>query len=286
MTEWLSRFFLSKVTATNAATVFLCIVTLLTVWPWLSSVAADREVPEDYIFPLVVLATLTLSYLCVRSIVFVAQKCFQLADQLQENSKVKADYHRFEENVRIALPALDKDILRLLSKLKGSETTVDLRDKGVVWLLQEKWISKAVRTSGSGFVAILDPSVKKLLSEYEHAELLKDIDQTIENMGDHQRAFLDIFWTDNIPYGTAASNNLMPYQVYSAGHFLEQKGLLSLSKITSSEIVEEVFALTEEAEVALQNQIYKTKPKRKVVRISLRFVKASGASGGGALGSR
>lgn len=285
MTEWLSKLFFSKVTATNAATVFFGIAAVLLVWPWLSEVAVKRAIPENYIFPLVVLAMLAISHLCVRFIVFVAQRCIQLADKLQERAKVQANHNNFEENIRIALPALDEDIIRLLSQLKDSETSVDLRDKGVAWLLQEKWISKAVRTSASNFVAKIHPSVKRLLGEYERAELREEISQTIDNIRDHQRSFLDTFWAETIPYGTAASNNLMPYQIYSAGHFLTQKGLLNLTKITSSEVIEEAFSLTEEAELALREKIYGAQPKRRVVRISLRFVKASGASGGGALGS-
>ncbi|MBR9923376.1 MAG: hypothetical protein GYB28_00060 [Gammaproteobacteria bacterium] len=284
MAEWLSKFFLSKVTATNAATVLLCIVLVLVVWPWLSSLSADRAIPENYSFPLAGLAMLTLSYLCVRVTVFFAKKVNQIFDRRQVQSKVQAHHHAFEENVRIALPALDKNILQLLSRLKEAEITVDLRGKGVSWLLQEKWISKVVRTSDTGFVAKINPSVKRLLSEYEQAELVKMISIAIDRLTDHQKAFLDIFWSDEIPYGTAESENMMSHQVYTAGQSLTQKGLLEFSQVTNSEATEENFSLTEEAEISLKERIFKTQPKRRVARISLRFVYASGSSGGGAPG--
>lgn len=284
MTEWLSKFFLSKATATNAATVLLCIVLVLVMWPWLSSVSADRAIPENYSFPLVGLAMLTLSYLCVRVAVFFAKKVNQTFDRRQVQSKAQADYHEFEENVRIALPALDKNILQLLSRLKGGEITVDLRDKGVSWLIQEKWISKVVRTSTTGFVAKINPSVKRLLSEYEQAELIKMIEITIDSLTNDQRAFLDVFWADEIPYGTAESENMMPHQVYTAGQSLTQKGLLEFFKVTNSEATDEDFSLTDEADISLKERLFKTQPKRRVVRISWGCVCGSGSSGGGAPG--
>jgi hypothetical protein len=228
---------------------------------------------------------LAFSYLSIRCIAFISKKASRLFGKFQEHSQDELRRQSFEENVRIALPALDKEILRLLKQLKESEITVDLRYKGVTWLLREKWIYKAVQTSAFEFVAKLDPSVKKLLNLYEQAERDKVIAQTIENLRDHHREFLDIFWADAIPFGTPASGTLMPREAYSAGHFLVQKGLLKISEITGSGIADEVFTLTDDAEAALREKVYLSPPKRKVVKISLKFVQGSGASGGGALGS-
>lgn len=282
MTEWLSKLFLSKVTATNAATVLLCIVLMLVVWPWLSSVSANRAIPENYSFPLVGLAMLALSYLCVRIAVFFAKKVNQKFDRRQVQSKAQAHHHEFEENVRIALPALDKNILQLLYQLKEAEITVDLRDKGVSWLIQEKWISKVVQTSTAGLVAKINPSVKRLLSEYEQTEMIKMIETTIDNLTNDQKAFLDIFWADKIPYGAIESENMMSHQIYTAGQSLARKGLLGFFKVTNSAATEEGFSLTEKAEISLKERLFKTQPKRRVVRISLGFVYGPGSSGGGA----
>lgn len=286
MTEWLSKLFLSKVTTTNAATVLLCIVLVLVAWPWLSSVAADRGVPENYTFPLFGLAMLTLSYLCVHITIFFTQKVSQIFDRCQEQAKVQAYHHDFEKNVRMSIPALDKDILNLLYQLKSAEITVDINDKGVTWLLKEKWISKIMRISATSFVAKINPSVKRLLSEHEQTELIKMIETTIDKLTNDQREFLDIFWSDEIPYGTIESKNMMSHRVYAAGQSLAQKRFLKLFKVMNSETIEEDFSLTEEAEVSLQKRIFKTKSKRKFVRISLRFVYAPASSGGGAPGGK
>ncbi|WP_288370363.1 hypothetical protein [uncultured Marinobacter sp.] len=284
MTELFSKFFLSKITATNAATVCLCVVVMLIVWPWVALLASERLIPEKYIFPLFGLATLAFSYLSIRCIIFLSNSAQKLFGKFQNQSEEELRRQHFEENVRIALPALDKEILWLLARLKESEITVDLRGKGVTWLLREKWIYKAVQTSAFEFVAKLDPSVKRLLNLHEQAERSKVIMQTIENMRNHHREFLGTFWADVIPFGTPASGTLMSRDAYSAGHFLVQKGLLKISKITGSGIADEVFSLTDDAEAALREQVYRTPPKRKVVKISLKFVQGSGASGGGAIG--
>jgi len=284
MIEWLPKFFLSKVTVTNAATVFLCIVLVLIVWPWLSSVSEDRAIPEDLSFPLVGLLMLALSYLFVRAVVFYGKKIKQKLDRHQAQSKAQVDYHVFEEHVRIALPALDENTLQLLFRLKEAEIIVDSRDKDVSWLMQEKWISKVVQTSPTGFVAKINLSVKRLLDEYEQTEQTKIIETTIDNLTNEQRAFLDVFWADEIPYGTVESEKMMPHQVYTAGESLAQKGLLKYSKVTNSEATDEDFSLTDNAEVRLKERLFKTKPKRRVVRISWGFVCGSGSSGGGALG--
>lgn len=285
MTEFFSRFFLSKITATNAATILLYVVVMLVTWPWLSHLAAERSIPEDYVFPFFSVAMLVFSYQSIRCIVFISKKAHRLFGKFQERSKDELRRQSFEENVRVALPALDKEILRLLAQLKESEIMVDLRDKGVTWLLREKWIYKAVQTSDFKFVAKLDPSVKKLLNLYEQAERNKVIAQTVENLRDNHREFLSTFWEDVIPFGTPSSGTIMPREAYSAGHFLVQKGLLKISKITGSGIADEVFSLTDDAEAALREQVYLTLPKRKVVKISLKFVQGAGSSGGGALGS-
>ncbi|WP_156932826.1 hypothetical protein [Desulfonatronum lacustre] len=284
MTEWLSNFFLSKVTATNAATVLLCVVVTLVVWPWLSQVTLERSIPEDYIFPIVVMATLTFSYLSVCLVIFWTQKVWKFIDKLKDKSRSQVQHEEFKENVRISLPALDKEILDLLTRLKSSETTIDLRERGVAWLLREKWMHKTVQTSASKFVAKLDPCVKNLLIEYENSELLKVITHTVDNIRGHHQEFLSIFWAEKIPFGTQTSGELMPNKVYSAGRFLVQKGLLQLSIITDGAIAQEVFSLPDETEAVLLEKIYEISPKRKVVKVDLNFVWGSDASGSGAVG--
>ncbi|AZT83655.1 hypothetical protein EHN06_08945 [Marinobacter sp. NP-4(2019)] len=285
MTEWLSNFFLSKVRAKNAATLLLCIVGVFALWPWLNRLAIDRDIPSDYIFPLAVLGILALSYLLIS----VSVKGFRILKvfrgKYSRKIEDKKQQEEFREKVRVSLPALNKETLGILKDLGESEQKIDIRHKGVVWLLKENLIKKVLQTSATEFVIKIDQNVKELLCEFEATEFTKVVEETINNLQENQRSFLDLFWSKDVPYGTRDSGKMMPNQVYSAGYVLVDKGLILLSRITEGRNIEETFTLQDEAESYMKSQIYRTPPQRRSLIICPKFVRGSGASGGGAIGN-
>lgn len=286
MTEWLSKFFLSKVTAKNAATILLCIVGLFISWPWLHHLALDRNIPPDYVFPLFVLGTLALSYLMVSATVELLQFLKAIWHKRSYRLEALEQQEDFKGRVRASLPLLEVDALNLLRRLQKTDDKVDIRSKGVVWLLEEKWIRKITRMSASEFVARIDPCVKKLLGEFEASEFTKNIQKISNSLKEQHFQFLRIFWDEDIPYGTPKAGNMMPNPTYSAGHFLVDKKLIHLARVTEAGVSEETFTLQAEAKDYLRNHIFKESPRRETVTINTKFVEASFASGGGAKGSR
>ena len=97
MTDLFSKFFLSKITATNAVTILLCVVVMLVTWPLLSHLAVERSIPEEYVFPLFGLFMLAFSYLSIRCIVFISKKAHRLFGKLQERSQDELRRKSFEE---------------------------------------------------------------------------------------------------------------------------------------------------------------------------------------------
>lgn len=286
MPEWLSKFFLSKVTAKNAATILLCIVGLFIFWPQFFQLALGRDIPANYVFPLFVMGMLSLSYLVVCAALEVFRWSRSIWQKYSQKRLFLEQQENFKDQVSASLPECDSNDLMLLRRLQKADSKVDIMSKGVVWLLDRKWIRKITRMSASEFVVRIDPTVSKLLSELDASEFTKKIQETSNNLKENHFQFLKIFWDEDIPYGTPTSGNMMPNSAYSAGQSLVDKGLIHISRITEAGVSEERFALQVEAKKYMQDHIFKEPPKRDKVIINTKFVEGSFASGGGAMGSK
>lgn len=253
-------------------------------WQPASKLFSTIGFPDNYIILFLTIGAFSVSYLVVR----LLEICwFTIAGKLADRKikiKKQNDLAGFRNRVKKSLPHLSPPELGVLRELSDSEQRMDIRREGVSWLLKSGWISKLHQPSAAEFIFQIDPVVRTIFIDFEDTRFEEMVSQTVAQLTEPQRQFLDLFWQDTIIYGTKSSQTPMPYDIYRAG--LGMVTLLGLSKSEFNENgrLREQFALNDFVESKLEKEIFGAPPIRHEIKLDLRYVEGSGATGGGARG--
>lgn len=284
MPDWIVKLFDSISSGKSAARALGTVLLVLFLWQPASELFNTISFPDNYKILFLTIGAFSVSYLVVR----LLEICwFKISGKLADRKikiKKQNDLAGFRNRVKKSLPHLSPPELRVLRELSDSEQRMDIRREGVSLLLKSGWISKIHQSSAAEFIFQIDPVVRTIFIDFEGARFEEMVSQTVAQLTDPQRQFLDLFWQDTIIYGTRSSQTRMPYDIYRAG--LEMVTLLGLSKSECNENghLREQFVLNDFAKSKLESEIFGVPPIRHEIELDLRYVDGSGATGGGARG--
>ncbi|MGP9632048.1 hypothetical protein ACT3R7_03170 [Halomonas sp. AOP43-A1-21] len=199
--EWAIRFFDSISSVTSAARALGTVLLVLLLWRPASKLFSNIGFPDDYIILFLTVGAFSVSYLVVRLLEIGCLKILSLQNDRKASLRKERDLANFKKKVRMTLPHLNPKELRVLRELVESEQRMDIREKEVSWLSKSGWITKIHQAPAAEFFFQLSPVVRPLFIEFEKNRFKGMVNQTISNLTEPQRNFLELFWQEPIIHG-------------------------------------------------------------------------------------
>lgn len=285
MPDWLIKVFEYKIPNKTAFIILLTAILTITSWKDGLSYIQSYSLSLSY-------AQYSLPVICYCVSIIIINSSYSISIKskniLTHTYNHIIDRYKFSSRLIELLPHISKyEILLLLDMEKHDKTLIN-DDRQTQSLLKYNLIYKSQPISEKTSIYKTNKQLKHHLPKFIKNEQKKYLEKLFIKNDEDILSFLSLFYDAKIKFGTQESDQRMPYHIYISAQTLIDQYILT-KKISSdtqekSSIIQ--FELDPYAAKLISKIIFHKRPVRNLLELNLHYVSGSGATGGGAHGSK
>lgn len=285
MPDWLIKVFEYKIP--NKTAFIILLTAILTIISWKDGLSYIQSYSISLSYAQHLLPAI---WYCVSIIIINSSHSISIKLKiiLAQTYKYIIDKHKFSSRIAELLAHISKYEIMLLLDMEKHDKILINNDHQTQNLLKHNLIYKSQPISEKSSLYKTNKQLKHHLQKFIKNEQKKYLEKLSVKNDENTLSFLSLFYDDKIKFGTQESEQRMPYHIYISAQTLIDQYILT--KRISSDNQEKSsineFELDPYAEKIISKIIFHKRPVRSLLELNLHYVSGSGATGGGAHGSK
>lgn len=285
MPDWLIKVFEYKIP--NKTAFIILLTAILTIISWKDGLSYIQSSGlnlshAQYSLPVI--------WYCVSIIIINSSYSISIKSKiiLRQTYNHILDKYKFSSRIVELLPHISKYEIMLLLDMEKHDKILINNDRQTQNLLKHNLIYKSQLISEKSSIYKTNKQLKHHLPKFIKNEQKKYLEKLSVKNDENTLSFLSLFYDDKIKYGTQERDQRMPYHIYISALTLIDQYILTkrISSDTQEKSSINEFELDPYAAKIISKIIFHKRPVRSLLELDLHYVSGSGATGGGAHGSK
>jgi hypothetical protein len=282
MQNWIIKLLSFVVSKKRASTLVVTSILCVTLWKKTSEFVSKSELNADFAPYLQFLFYFCVSFLIVEVAIWLWKGFVNILKLINSSMHKRYDAKAFRLKVRNTIPQLPKDQLNILVRLSIKDENLSPRKDGVSYLEEQRYINRIHTIDSLTFIFTINHEVKEEVLSFLAQRRKELLDLFIQEITDHEKDFLRLFFSDSVDQGTRESGKKMSAELYSSGQSLSYRELLN--HVSDKKHNQEIFEIGSDLAERLENLVFNEKVKRNQIELDTRHILSAINSGGGASG--
>ena len=261
----------SKINTKATSKVLLAVLLAYYFWPLMLKMSEDQSIPEQISITGIILICFCSSFLLIELCDFLIKYIKKEIRIVKTRAQKEKASHDFKKHVKNVIHNLPSSQILVLEQLSIKDKKLDVSKHHVDILEKKKFIKRIHPTGTFTHIFTINPIVKDEILKIKKEKRKINTEQNMLNLSVHEKEALNHFFQEDTHLAKDENNKCDP-DITQAFRNLSNKEIINLLEVAPKDEKFMVYELTDDCCTYLGKNIFKSKARRKSIKLNKKFM--------------